>query len=274
MSVDTFYFGPESPRLFGVLHHNGRPAPTSLVFCPPFCQEMVTTYSRLARFSKQLAENQIGVMRFHPSGTGESDGRTCEFTLDSVLNETGLARQVVEERLKANRLGYFGLRFGATVAVLAAAAQPVDFLVLWCPLINLQRYFHDLLRLQLTKEAVHQRRSRIQRTTRQMVEELQAGNNVDIFGYELSPELYRQMIAVSSWPQTPPARQILWLARPDEQRSAAETIERWRSFGSKIDFETIAEPIFWEDDSSWLPEKFAARTVQWLIESGDDHGKQ
>lgn len=273
MSVDTFYFGPESRRLFGVLHH-GHPTSTSLVFCPPFCQEMVTTYSRLARFGKQLAENQIGVMRFHPSGTGESEGRTSEFTLDSATKETAMARQVAEERLKAARLGYFGLRFGATVAVLAAAAQPVDFLVLWCPLINLQRYFRDLLRLQLTKEAIHQRRSQIQRTTKQMVEELEAGNNVDIFGYELSPELYQQMIGVSSWPQTPPARKILWLARPDEQRSAMEIAEGWRSFGSQVDFETIAEPIFWEDDSSWLPEKFASRTVQWLTASGDNRGKQ
>src|SRR5260370_17697685 len=170
MSVDTFYFGPESQRLFGVLHHNGHPAPTSLVFCPPFCQEMATTYSRLARLSKQLAANEVGVMRVHPSGTGESEGRTSEFTLESVLGETQLARRVAEQRLKANRLGYFGLRFGATVAVLAASAEPVDFLVLWCPLINLQRYFRDLLRLQLTKEMVHQRRSQNPRTPPQKLE--------------------------------------------------------------------------------------------------------
>jgi len=274
MKVDTFFFGPGSPQLFGVLHHNGCPASTGLVFCPPFCQEMVTTYSRLARLSKQLAANGIGVMRFHPSGTGESEGRTPEFTLDSVLRETGLARKFAEERLKANRLGYFGLRFGATVAVLAAATQPVDFLVLWCPVINLQRYFRELLRLQLTKEAVHQHRSQIRRTTQQMVEDLQADNNLDIFGYELSPELYRQMIAVSSWPHNPPARRILWLIRPDEQRSAMGIVERWRSFGSQIDLETISEPVFWEDDSSWLPEKFAGRTLQWLLESGDDRATQ
>lgn len=268
MNVDTFYFGSESTRLFGVLHHTGHPSPTGLVFCPPFCQEMVTTYSRLARLSKQLAANEIGVMRFHPSGTGESDGLTSEFTLDSVLRETVMARRAAEERLKTKRLGYFGLRFGAAVAVMAAAAQPVDFLILWCPLINLQRYFRDLLRLQLTKEAVHQHRSQIRHTTQQMVLELQAGNTVDIFGYELSPALYRQMTAASSWPQIPPAGKILWLARPDEQRSAMEIVETWRGAGSQVDFETIAEPIFWEDDSSWLPEKFAARTQQWLLELG------
>ncbi len=276
MECDTFYFGSQSLRLFGVLQHSVRPAAAGVVFCPPFCQEMVTTYSRLARLSKQLAANQVAVMRFHPSGTGESDGRTCEFTLDSVLRETKLARQVAEDRLRPRprRLGYFGVRFGASVAVLAAAAQPVDFLVLWCPLINLQLYFRDLLRLQLTKEAIHQRRSQIRRSTQQMIEDLQAGNNLDIFGYELSPELYRQMMAVSSWPDTPPARRILWLARPGEAKSASTIIEKWKSVGSRVDFETFAEPVFWEDDSSWLPEKFTARTLRWLRESGHDHAWQ
>ena len=274
MIVDTFYFGQESPQIFGVLHQGDSTPPASLVFCPPFCQEMVTTYSRLAKLSKLLAANEIGVMRFHPSGTGESEGKTSDFTLNSVLEETQWARRIAEERLQAPRLGYFGLRFGATVAVLAAAAEPVDFLVLWCPLINLQRYFRDLLRLQLTKEAVHQRHSHIQRTTQQMLGDLQAGKNLDIFGYELSPELYRQMTAVSTWPDTPPARRILWLGRPNEQRSAMDIVERWKSFGSQVDFETINEPIFWEDDSTWLPEKFAARTLEWLLDSGEQSAKQ
>ena len=269
MSVDTFYFGPESHRLFAALHHNGQPARTGVVFCPPFCQEMVTTYSRLSRLSKQLEANGIGVMRFHPSGTGESDGRTAEYTLSSVLREAGMASQVARERLQSSRLGYFGLRFGAAVAVLAAAAQPVDFLILWCPIINLQLYFRELLRLQLTKEAIHQRRNQIRRSTQQMIGELQSGNNLDIFGYELSPELYLEMTRQSTWPETPPARKILWLSRPDEETRAVRVVQTWRNGGADVDLETINEPIFWEDDSCWVPEKFAARTLEWLAAYGD-----
>ncbi len=274
MSVDTFYFGPEQRQLFGALHHNGHPITTGVVFCPCFCHEIISTYSRLARLGKQMEANGVGVMRFHPSGTGESEGDSAEFTLTSVLQETAIARAVAQQRLKVKRIGYFGLRFGASMAVLAAAAQPVDFLILWCPIIDLRRYFRELLRLQLAKEAIHQRRDRIRVTTQEMIDEIERGNNLDILGYELSRELYLEMAAQSSWPQSPPARKVLWLSRPDEQVRAASIVETWRSAGADVDFQSISEPIFWEDNGSWLPQEFVRRTLRWLTVAGGVHAAQ
>ena len=268
MSVNTFYFGPEQRQLFGVLHHNGHPITTGVVFCPCFCHETISTYSRLARLSKQMEASGIGVMRFHPSGTGESEGDTSEQTLTSVLQETEIARAVAQQRLKVRRIGYFGLRFGASMAVLAAAAQPVDFVILWCPIIDLRRYFRELLRLQLAKEAIHQRRNRVRLTTQEMINEIERGNNLDILGYPLSRELYFEMAAQSSWPQSPPARKVLWLCRPDEQAQATSIVETWRSAGADVDFQSIAEPIFWEDNGSWLPQGFVRRTLRWLTADG------
>lgn len=265
-NLEIRYCGVSPTRLYVATHGPAKANGTTLVFCPPLDQEMVTTYGRFARWSKQLASNGISVLRYHPRGIGESDGIHTDITLNSVVEDAVAAQHIAREQLGKRRIGYFGLRFGASVSILAAALEPVDFLVLWCPVPNLRQYFRELLRSQITADAVH-RSSR--RTTQQMIAELEAGRSADVWGYELSPDLYRQMAAMHALPQTPPARKILWLARPADEGSAAPIVKGWKALGSQVDFQVIPETVFWEYPGSSVPERFAAATVQWLSQMGE-----
>jgi alpha/beta superfamily hydrolase len=264
--MEISYCEAQAKRRYVVLHRSTEAAGTTLVLCPPLGQEMVTTYSRLARWSKQLAMRGISVLRYHPFGTGESDGTYADFTLDSAVQDAVTVQNVARQQIRGARIGYLGLRFGATVSILAAAVQPVDFLVLWCPVANLRNYFRDLLRSQVTADAV--RRSRT-RSTQKMIEDLEAGRSVDVWGYELSSALYRQMAAMQALPDPPPARNILWLVRPADEDAAVPIVERWKGMGSNVDFQVIPETVFWEYPGSTVPEQFAAATVQWLSHIGD-----
>jgi exosortase A-associated hydrolase 2 len=265
-NLEITYCGTAPTRLYVALHRGAKANGTTLVFCPPLDQEMVTTYGRFARWSKQLATNGVSVLRYHPLGTGESDGTHTDVTLNSVVKDAVAAQQIARERIGNGQLGYFGLRFGATVSILAAALEPVDFLVLWCPVPNLKQYFRELLRSQITADAVHRSSKR---TTQQMTAELEAGKTADVWGYELSPDLYRQMAAMQSLPETPPARKILWLARPADEGAAASIVQGWQRLGSQVDFQVIPETVFWEYPGSSVPELFAAATVQWLSQTGE-----
>jgi uncharacterized protein len=260
-NLEIAYHGEPSERIYSAFHRAVDPEGTSLIICPPFGQEMVTTYARLARLSKQLATEGVSVLRYHPFGTGESDGTHADITLESVVRDAVTAQGLVRERVAGGRIGYFGLRFGATVAILAASERPVDFLVLWCPMPNLRQYFRDLLRSQITADAVQRSRTR---TTQEMMADLEAGKCVDVLGYELSPTLYRQMMAAQSFPDTLPARRILYLVRPAEEKSALPLVERWRRLGGQVNLQVIPETAFWENPGTTLPEKFAAVTMQWL----------
>jgi len=83
MRTEHFYFGEEPQRIFGVLTRPAGGVQTGLIFCPPFGEEMVATYARFARWSKELTEHGFAVLRYHARGTGESGGTTKDFTVSA-----------------------------------------------------------------------------------------------------------------------------------------------------------------------------------------------
>jgi pimeloyl-ACP methyl ester carboxylesterase len=265
--MEACYFGTDAHRLYGVVPDAMDSAATALVFCPPFAEEMVTTYARFASWGKQLTAEGIPVVRFHPFGTGESGGTFGNFTLSSAVSDTCSAAELARQRLSPARLGYFGLRLGATTAMLAACQQPVDLLVLWSPVINVPQYLRELLRGLLAKEMVHQGVTKVRRNTQDMVAELESGRSLDLMGYELSPQLHREMSTTGKWPETPPAKHVIWLARPAEEKSATAIVEQWRKSGSRIDFAVLPEPAFWEEFGSSFADRFAAKTLEWVKQS-------
>lgn len=264
--MEACYFGTESHRLYGVVPEQAKSASTALVFCPPFAEEMVTTYARFASWSKQLGGEGVPVVRFHPFGTGESGGSFGDFTLSSAVNDACSAVELARQRVESARLGYFGLRLGGTIAMLAASRQPVDVLVLWSPITNLQQYVRELLRGLLAKEMVHQGVTKVRRNTQDMIAEFDNGRPLDLMGYEFSPQLYREMMAAQKWPDAPPAKHVIWLARPTEEKSASAIVEQWKKSGSRVDFAVLPEPAFWEEFGSSFADRFAAKTLEWLKE--------
>jgi alpha/beta superfamily hydrolase len=264
-NIEITYCGTDSTRLYVVWHQGTKPSGTTLVFCPPFDQEMVTTYARFARWSKQLAMRGNSVMRYHPRGMGESDGARADITLESLVKDAVTAQDLAHQRARDARVGYLGLRLGATVSVLAAAQRPADFLVLWCPVTSLRHYFREVLRSQITADAVHRSR---RGSTQQMIADLEAGKSVDVLGYELFPGLYRQMTGNGALPDQPPARNVLWLARPSEEAGALPIVKRWQGLGSRVDFQVIPEAVFWEYPGNTVPDRFATATVEWLSQIG------
>lgn len=265
---EVFEFGEESRRLFGVFHAPKHTAKAGIVICPPFGEEMVATYARLAAWSKDLAEGGFAVLRFHPYGTGESDGKFSEFTADGAANDATTALNWLRQRIPQTRVGFLGLRFGGSVVVRAAATANPDFVVFWSPIVNLKSYFRELLRSRITAELIHKGRERVQITTADMTKQLEEGRPVDVNGFDLCPELYRQMTSCTEWPQTPPAPEVIWLGRKAEETSAGPVIEKWKGSGRRVDFGFYAEPAFWEDYSLSFPKQFASESVRWMSPAG------
>ncbi len=262
--MEAFYLGQFPRRLFAVLHLPEHTAETGLVFCPPFGEEMAATYERFARWGKELADRGFAVLRYHPYGTGESDGSFSDFTLKSAFADVAATVECLRERARVKRVGIFGLRFGGSVAAYGGGEACPDFLLLWSPIISLRLYVHELLRLRLTHELVRRGSDRPTITTQEMIQELEAGQCVDLLGYELSPELYRQMVASPPWPDKACAPEVFWLARAAEKVQTMPIVEGWRSPDAEINFKFVPERAFWQDYSSVLPKQFAASSYKWL----------
>lgn len=265
-STEIVYFGPSSNRMFGVLHRPQGTARTGIVLCPPYGEEMVASYAHFTRWAKVLTRQGFAVFRYHPYGTGESEGEPGDFTLESATSDAAEAVTYVENRISLERVGLFGLRFGGFVAAQVATTCELDFLVLWSPVVQPKQYCRDLLRMLLTKELVHQQAEKVRVTTRSLVEELEAGRPVDIMGYDMSPEFYRQVIANPSFPELPPTSDVLWLARPKEAASSASVVESWKASRKNVEVQALDGPAFWEDWEFGFPENFAQATSRWLAQ--------
>lgn len=261
--MNVEYFGRPDRQLFGVFDGPSRGARAGLVFCPPFGEEMVTTYARLARWSKQLAGSGIAVLRFHPFGTGESGGSFADFNVEGALQDTVTAIGHLRDMIGSKPLGLFGLRFGGFLAAQTAASVPMDFLLLWSPVIKLQSYFRELLRMRLTAEAVHLRTQQVTYTTKNMVEDFEAGRTVDILGYQFSPTLYRHMTDGLPWPEEPNTRNSFLLSRSSDRTFVASLPEKWTT-GDTVEMKAVAELPFWESFSSVFPQSFAGSSQAWL----------
>lgn len=262
--MEAFYFGKQSRQLFGTLEKPSDKARFGLVFCPPFGEEMVVTYARLAMLSKRLAKEGYAVLRYHPFGTGESGGSFADFTVTGALQDALEAVSCLRERTGVESYGLFGLRFGAFSAVQSALISPPDFMILWSPITNLRKYLRELLRTRLTAEMVHLHKQQVKVTTKDMEEDLKAGRSVDILGYEFSSRLYREMNSGQTWPRAPESSKVLWLSRMVEKSQLASLSNDWTNSGGKIDFQSHSEFPFWEEYSSVFPEKFADASISWL----------
>jgi alpha/beta superfamily hydrolase len=271
--MEIFYFGPPSRRLFGVLDCPETKARVGLVFCPPFGEEMITTYARLALWGKALVRKGFAVLRFHPYGTGESDGSFKDFSIDGALRDTQTAIDCLHERVNVQRTGLFGLRFGAFLAVQAALASSIDLMLVWSPVTDLRPYCRELLRSRLTAELVHLKAERVRVTTRDMIAEFEAGKNVDILGYEFSPSLYRQMNESLAWPAQPTSPKALWLSRISERPQLASIPDDWTREEGDARLRFLPEIPFWEEFSSVFPAKFAGASEEWLAAFAGRHSQ-
>ncbi|MEQ1794012.1 MAG: alpha/beta hydrolase [Nitrospira sp.] len=192
------FFENGAYRLFGVLHEPAAaPSGWGWVFCHPFAEEKLWAQRVYVSFARMLAARGARVLRFDAMGNGDSQGEFSDSSVDTMLSDIGCAIKMLERSSgTALSVGLLGLRFGATLAALAAEQySTVGKLVLWEPIVDGGKYMQELLRVNLTtqtaiyKEIRHNREALV----RMMREE---GRTVNVDGYEIAYPCYEQASAV------------------------------------------------------------------------------
>ena len=132
------YFGP-GEGLFGVFH----PADATprragaIVLCYPSGHEYLRVQRTFRNAAVALTRLGFAVLRFDYSGTGDSAGDGSEATLSRWRADLDAAIAEVQRRSGAARVGLAGLRLGASIAWLTAAARrDVDAVVAWDPIVD------------------------------------------------------------------------------------------------------------------------------------------
>jgi alpha-beta hydrolase superfamily lysophospholipase len=145
--IDTFFFSSGAHRLFAAFHP---PAATrrrrcAVLLSAPLGHEYVQSHFACRTLAAGLAARGFPVLRFDYCGCGNSSGDLADVELAHW--QADLARATVElrDRSGIDTICVGGLRFGATLAALAADADPaIDSIVLWESVLSGASYLDQL----------------------------------------------------------------------------------------------------------------------------------
>lgn len=148
--MNPLYFGSSEQALFGVYHApSSQPARNrGVVLCNPFGDESIKAHRAFLQLANRLASERFHVMRFDYYATGDSAGESEQGTVEQWLADIGTAADEIKDASGVAKVSFVGLRFGATLALLAATTRrDLDRVTLWDPIVRGATYVNDLRRI-------------------------------------------------------------------------------------------------------------------------------
>ncbi|WP_322402075.1 hydrolase 2, exosortase A system-associated [Massilia luteola] len=253
--VDTepFFLGSGADQRFCLFH---RPAGTcrgAVLYVPPFAEELNRTRRMAALGARRLAAHGYGVLQIDLLGTGDSAGDFADARWDAWKQDLDLGAAWLRARIDAP-LTLWGLRLGALLALdYARTAGNTSYrlapLLLWQPVASGATYLTQFLRLR-TAGAMLGDDAAAQTGTKALRAALQAGETLEIAGYDLSPELARAIDALPAPDAMMPPAPAHWfevLGAPGQAPgpAAARVKAAWESQGTPLHLHTVTGSPFW-----------------------------
>jgi alpha/beta superfamily hydrolase len=193
MLTSTTAKAPEEPlqirldhaELHAVLHRAAGPTRGAALVCAPDGEERSWALRPLVQLARDLAARGQHVLRFDYGGQGESSGAYEDTDVKSRLRDIAAAAAELRKRTEASRITIVAARLGAALALEAAAAVPaVHRLALWEPVLDVDGYLRNLLRVNVTTQMVVHKK--VMRNSEQLLADMASGGAVSINGYKLS----------------------------------------------------------------------------------------
>lgn len=115
-----------------------------MLLCNPFGEEASRSHRIYRVLATQLERAGFSTLRFDYSGTGDSQGEAL--TVESAVRDIGIAAAHLRAKSGATKISLLGLRFGATLAMLAGArGEPrPHHLLMWDPVVDGASYLREL----------------------------------------------------------------------------------------------------------------------------------
>jgi uncharacterized protein len=272
---NPLFFSNTNYNLFGVLHepehHKLNMQKTGAVFCHPFAEEKLIAHRVLVNLARRLTQEGFYCLRFDEMGHGDSEGSFEQSTVETRLSDIAGAIDYLRSQHKINQVGCIGVRFGATLAVLTASKiKKVDFLVMIAPVIDGRAYIEQCLRSNLTTQmAIY---GKVTKDRKQLVEDLMAGEFVNIDGYLISHNLYQQMAEIHLLNSVLPNAQHILLVQisPKEnipfEKGIQDLYSQYSIKNIDVELKCVQEDYFWKDAKVYTSQKIDLQNTiaNWL----------
>ncbi len=129
------YIGITS-EVFSCLRTTTASGPQGVVICNPLGHEHTHSFSTHYCLAEQLAELNVASIRFDYPGTGNSSSEsTTPLAINRFVDAANQAANTLLSEVGVSQVVFFGIRFGALIAGLAASKVPGSSLIMWnsCP---------------------------------------------------------------------------------------------------------------------------------------------
>ncbi len=192
---DGFFFDAAGARLYGFMHPALGPAkPVACVIVHPFMEERQDAHAVLRSLAVALAARAARHAPLRPLRLRRLGGRLARRLARALVRDVAAAADLLRREAKPAEVALVGLRFGATLAGLAAGRAGASRVCLAQPVVRGAEYADELLLAHLAAEMVLHRKAG---TTREaLAARLAAGETVNLFGYDLTGALDREIRAV------------------------------------------------------------------------------
>jgi pimeloyl-ACP methyl ester carboxylesterase len=148
MRLEPVRFGAAGRQLAGVHHRPDDAAALGhgALLCNPFGQEAIRCHRLMKVLADRLARAGLDVLRFDYFATGDSDGDDVEGTWEQWIEDVQHAREELVRASGVAGTSWFGLRLGATLAMLASSRGRggPERLVLLDPVVSGAAYLEEL----------------------------------------------------------------------------------------------------------------------------------
>lgn len=236
---------PRGARLVMLTGPANRPAGGTVLAVPAFAEEMNKSRRMCALMARRLAAQGWQVVQPDLGGCGDSAGefRDARWTawiddLDDALSSSAVA----------GPLWFWGVRAGSLLCGELLARHPQAGLILWQGTPSGATVLQQFLRLHAGARIVGTDKADADQTPAQRLE---AGETVELGGYELSPDLARSLRSARL--ELPAGRQVrvVWLevasgTPPAPSIAAQRQAQAWRDSGHDVGLHAVGGPQFWQ----------------------------
>ena len=221
------------------------PHRATLLYIPPFAEEMNRSRWLVASAARRFASAGFGTLIVDPFGTGDSAGDFVEARWDIWTEDIALCLEWARGQYRLPTI-LWGLRLGASLAVEASReGADCDGMILWQPVVRGSQFIDQFLRIAVAQAVT---KAHGPRSVARIREALVKNGETEVAGYRVHRDLIHSVDNIDlrgvSPGHTAPLAWIDVAAAATPRTDATETIAAWApELAATLDI--AAAPPFW-----------------------------
>ena len=208
--AEPFFLAREGGQRFCLYHPAADDCRGAVLYVHPFGEEMNRSRRMAALQARALAAQGVAVLQIDLLGCGDSSGESADMRWVGWKADLAAAHAWLAERTGQPAV-LLGLRLGALLAAdyARSAVAPLAGLVLWQPVHAGSAYINQFLRLRLASDMMAGGDGAT--GTASLRAALETGEVLEVAGYELHPDLVRELDLIELAQLAPAGLPLHWM---------------------------------------------------------------